>query len=388
MKKNLKPNPRAARTWVLRLAPFTVALAFTGASTAALAQNHGAHSAHDAATPPVATPATTPVPGMDHSSMPMPGNAAAADGAASAMDHGGMTMDHGSMPGMGHAPAAAQGAAGGAMPAMDHGAAPTSGGSMPGMSHGDMQMQGGSPPADARDPNGYSDGFERGSGKYSLPGVPRLQLDDQMSFANLRINRLEHAWARRGEDFTTYDLQGRIGRDFNHLVVKAGGEVARGKLQDSRTELLWGHAIAAYWDSQLGVRFDHGTGKNRTWLAAGVQGLAPYWFELDATAYLGSGGRTALRLEGSYDLLITQKLVLQPRTEWNFYGKSDRANGIGSGLANASAGLRLRYEITRQIAPYVGVEWQHSFGRTVDFVRALGGRATQTNWVAGLSFWF
>lgn len=136
------------------------------------------------------------------------------------------------------------------------------------------------------------------------------------------------------------------------------------------------------------MRFDHGTGKDRQWLAAGVQGLAPYWFELDATAYLGSGGRTALRLEGSYDWLLTQKLILQPRTEWNFYGKSDPVNAIGSGLANASAGLRLRYEITRQIAPYIGVEWQHSFGRTGDFVRASGGSATQTRWLAGLSFWF
>ncbi|HQQ71994.1 MAG TPA: copper resistance protein B [Alicycliphilus sp.] len=259
---------------------------------------------------------------------------------------------------------------------------------MGGMDQGSMPMQGGSPPADARDPNGYSDGFVRGSGKYSLAGVPPLRLDDQRSFANLKVNRLERAWARHGEDATTYDLQARIGRDFDHLVIKAEGDVAKGKLHDSRTELLWGHAIAAYWDTQLGVRLDHGAGKDRQWLAAGVQGLAPYWFELDATAYLGSGGRSALRLEGSYDLLLTQKLVLQPRTEWNFYGKSDPANAIGSGLANASAGLRLRYEVTRQIAPYVGVEWQHSFGRTRDFVRAAGDRASQTRWVAGVSFWF
>lgn len=402
MKKNLKMNRLTPHTVALRLAPVAAALILSGAATSALAQDHDAHGAHDAAAQSSAAPAAGSMAGMDHGGMPMPAGSAPAGAEAPAMNHGSMPMrgsapaanpgappmDHGVMPGMDHGTAPSQGTASGPAPAMEYGAAPASDGSMAGMGHGAMQMQGGSPPADARDPNGYSDGFERGSGKYSFTGVPRLQLGDQMSFANLRVNRLERAWARHGDNATTYDLQARIGRDFNHLVIKAEGDVAQGKLQDSRTELLWGHAIAAFWDSQLGVRFDHSTGKDHQWLAAGVQGLAPYWFELDATAYLGSGGRTALRLEGSYDWLLTQKLILQPRTEWNFYGKSDPVNAIGSGLANASAGLRLRYEITRQIAPYIGVEWQHSFGRTGDFVRASGGSATQTRWLAGLSFWF
>lgn len=336
MKKNLKMNPLAPHALALRLMPVATALILSGAAITALAQDHGA------------------MPGMDH----------------------------------GPAPAQNGAGAGATAPAMDHGAAPAHGDSMAGMDHGDMQMQGGSPPADARDPHGYSDGFERGSGKYSLPGVPRLQLDDRMSFASLRINRLERAWARHGENATTYDLQARIGRDLDHLIVKSEGDIAQGRLQDSRTELLWGHATSAYWNTQLGVRFDHGAGQDRQWLAFGVQGLAPYWFELDATAYLGSSGRTALRLEASYDWLLTRKLVLQPHTEWNFYGKSDPANDIGSGLSSASAGLRMRYEITLQIAPYVGVEWQHSFGRTGDFVRASGGRTTQTRWVVGMNFWF
>lgn len=256
------------------------------------------------------------------------------------------------------------------------------------MDHGSMQMQGGSPPADARDPNAYSEGFERGQGLHVPDGVTRLELADQHAFGNLRVNRLERAWTRHGGNFTAYDLQGRFGRDFDHLVVKAEGEVAKGKLHDSRTELLWGHAVAPYWDTQLGVRFDKGEGKNRQWLAVGIQGLAPYWFELGATAYLGNGGRTALRLEGEYDWRLTQKLALQPRTEWTFYGKNDRENGRGKGLSTATVGMRLRYDITRQITPYVGVEWQKSFGRTGDFARAEGGRVSQTRWVAGLSFWF
>lgn len=388
MKKNLAINHAVPHTLALRLASVAAALILSGAATSALAQDHGAHGGHGATAQTSPAPAAEPVAGMNHGGTPMQDDSPVANPGSPAVNHGAMPMNQGAMPGMEHGPAAAQGGADATAPAMSHGATPAPGGSMVGMDHGNMQMQGGSPPADARNPNGYSDGFERGSGKYSLTGVPRLQLGDQMSFANLKVNRLERAWARHGENATTYDLQARIGRDFNHLVVKAEGDVAKGKLQDSRTELLWGHAISAYWDSQLGVRLDHGTGKDRQWLAAGVQGLAPYWFEIDATAYVASGGRTALRLEGSYDLLLTQKLVLQPRTEWNFYGKNDPVNAIGSGLANASAGLRLRYEITRQIAPYVGVEWQHSFGRTGDFVRASGGRASQTRWVAGVSFWF
>lgn len=259
---------------------------------------------------------------------------------------------------------------------------------MHGMDHGDMRMQGGSPPADARDPHAYSGDFERGQGQHVPAGVSRLELADQHAFWALQVNRLERAWARRRSDFTAYDLQGRFGRDFDHLVLKAEGEVAGGKLQASRTELLWGHAIVAYWDTRLGVRFDQGEGRSRPWLAFGVQGLAPYWFELEATAYVGSGGRTALRLEAEYDWRLTQKLILQPKTEWNFHGQDDRANAIGKGLGSASASLRLRYEITRQIAPYVGVEWQHAFSRTADLLRASGARATQTRWVAGLSFWF
>lgn len=171
--------------------------------------------------------------------------------------------------------------------------------------------------------------------------------------------------------------------------MKAEGEVANGKLQESQTELLWGHAISTYWDTQLGIRFDHGQGvPNRKWLAFGVQGLAPYWFDIDATAYVGPSGRTALSLSAEYDLLITQRLVLQPRVEVNFYGKRDEAREIGSGLSDGTAGLRLKYQVTRQFVPYVGVEWAGKFGQTATFARDAGERARETRFVAGLSFRF
>jgi copper resistance protein B len=185
---------------------------------------------------------------------------------------------------------------------------------MAGMDHGDMKMQGGSAPADARDPNAYSDGYTLDTGKYALPGPERLRLADEHSFGAVLFDRLERVYGNDGNG-TSYDAQAWFGRNYNRLVVKAEGEYANSKLEDARTEVLWGHAIASYWDTQLGVRFDSGEGPNRTWAAFGVQGLAPYWFELDATAYVGNEGRTALRLSAEYELLLTQRLVLQPRIE-------------------------------------------------------------------------
>ncbi|MBE0612733.1 MAG: copper resistance protein B, partial [Burkholderiales bacterium] len=126
----------------------------------------------------------------------------------------------------------------------------------------------------------------------------------------------------------------------------------------------------------------------RKWLALGVQGLAPYWFEVDAAAYVGEEGRTALRLGGEYEILLTQKLILQPRVEVNFYGKSDAARDIGSGLSSAAAGLRLRYEINRQLAPYFGVERSNKLGKTADLARAAGELTGETRWVAGVRFWY
>jgi copper resistance protein B len=248
-------------------------------------------------------------------------------------------------------------------------------GATPRMDHG--SMQGGSPPPDARDPHAYSGGYTRGP----------LRLGDEHRFGSLLVDRFESV---RGRDNTAteYDLQAWYGRTYDRAVLKAEGDVDGGKLHDARTELLWGHAVAAYWDTQLGVRHDSGVKPDRNWLAVGVQGLAPYWFEVDATAYVGEGGRTALRLDAEYELLLTQKLILQPRLEANFYGKSDAARERGSGLADATAGVRLRYEIRREFAPYVGIEWAGKYGGTADFARAAGGRTRQSQLVAGVRFWF
>ncbi len=253
-----------------------------------------------------------------------------------------------------------------------------SGMDMGGMSMGAGSMQGGSAPADARDPNAYSDG-------YGFGPLPPPHMEHR--FGSLLVERLEQVHTRDNTS-TEYDMHAWYGGDYDRAWLKAEGEYDGGALRDARTELLWGHAVAAYWDTQLGVRHDSGEEPSRTWLAFGVQGLAPYWFELEATGYVGDEGRTALRVAASYELLLTQKLIMQPRVEANAYGKDDPARGLGSGVSDLTAGLRVRYEFRREFAPYVGIERVAKLGGTADFARAAGGDTQETRYVAGLRFWF
>jgi len=297
------------------------------------------------------------MPGMDHSSMDMGQASPATTDAMNGMNHGGMKQ-------------AADTQVDG-MQGMDLSA---SGGANA------VSMQGGTVPGDARDPHAYSDGYDFGP-------IPPPSMADQAYMGSLLINRLERA---RSSDntFTMYDLMGRFGKDYDQLVVKAEGDVDAGKLAEARTELLWGHAVAAFWNTQLGVRHDSGIEPDQSWLAIGVQGLAPYWFEVDVTAYVGEQGKTALRLGSEYELLLTQKLILQPRVEASVYGQSDAAKELGSGLSNFVTGVRLRYEIRREFSPYVGVEWIGKFAGTADYARAAGRRTSESRVVAGMRFWF
>jgi len=254
------------------------------------------------------------------------------------------------------------------------------------MDHGDMQMQGGSAPADARDPHAYSDGYTLTEGPYAQPGPRQLKLADEHAFWSVLGDRLEY---QEDSESTVYDVQAWYGTTYDRLVIKAEGDVADGTLEESSTELLWGHALNAYFDTQFGVRLDQfNDGKDRQWLAFGVQGLAPYWFEVDVTAYVSDDGRTALSAEAEYELLLTQKLILQPRAELNLYGKDDLDNRLGSGLSDLALGLRLRYEFSRQFSPYIGVEWTDTYGDTADYRRAAGQDTSGTQFVAGLRFWF
>ncbi|HQY48962.1 MAG TPA: copper resistance protein B [Thermomonas sp.] len=178
-----------------------------------------------------------------------------------------------------------------------------------------------------------------------------------------------------------------IGHDRGRLWLRSEGERTHGNTS-ARLEALWGKPVSAWWDVLAGVRHDRGHGPARDWLAVGVQGLAPYKFEVQATAYLGSGGRSLLHAEVEYEMLLTNKLMLQPRIEASVHGRDDRMRGIGAGLSETSAGLRLRYEIRREFAPYIGYAWAQKHGRTASLAEAAGGTANESGWVAGLRFWF
>ena len=151
--------------------------------------------------------------------------------------------------------------------------------------------------------------------------------------------------------------------------------------------LFRSHAIGPWWDLQTGVRHDF-TGPDRTYAVIGVQGLAPYLFEVDAAAFLSHKGDVTARIEAELDQRITQRLILQPRAEVNLAAQDVPELGIGSGLDKAEIGLRLRYEISREFAPYIGVEQEWKAGRSADYARAAGEDASVTNFVVGVRFWF
>ncbi|PCI68764.1 MAG: copper resistance protein CopB [Piscirickettsiaceae bacterium] len=191
-----------------------------------------------------------------------------------------------------------------------------------------------------------------------------------------------------GDDPVVIQAQGWVGNDLDKFWVKLDGERTNGKTEDLEMQFLYSQAIAPYWDMQVGWRHDTLPGPNRDWLAFGFQGLAPYFFEIDAAAFVGEGGQTVIRLEGEYEILFTQKLILTPEFEVNLYGKDDVAAGVGSGLSDIELGLRLRYEIKREFAPYIGVNWTSKYGNTADLARSVGADIEDTQFVVGIRAWF
>jgi copper resistance protein B len=182
--------------------------------------------------------------------------------------------------------------------------------------------------------------------------------------------------------------QGWLGKDLHKLWIKTDVERVDSRTQEAELQALYSQAIAPFWDVQVGVRQDFQPTPNRTWAVIGFQGLAPYFFEIDTALFVGESGRTALRLDAEYELLFTQRLILTPEIEVNFYGQNDAELGVGSGLSDIEAGLRLRYEIRREFAPYIGVNWNKSFGNTADFARNAGEEIDDLQWVIGVRAWF
>lgn len=220
--------------------------------------------------------------------------------------------------------------------------------------------------------------------------IELMDMDDTATFVKVLVNELEWQRADVGEvteNVLAWDAHAWLGGDYNKLWLETEGEHADGET-DARNELLWDRIVGRWWSAQVGVRHDAYETSDRTWFAVGIQGLAPQWFEVDATLYIGDQGRTALRTAVEYELLLTQRLILQPQFELNLYGADDPDNGIGSGLSDVELGVRLRYEIRRELAPYVGVEWSRAFGKTADFARAANREADDVRVVAGLRAWF
>ena len=214
-----------------------------------------------------------------------------------------------------------------------------------------------------------------------------MQMDDTARTAKVLFDQLE--WRNTAEgNAAVWDAWGWYGGDYNKAWLRTEGERVGGTTQNARADLVWDHIFARWWSVQAGGRLDFGEGPARTWAAIGVQGLAPDWFDTEATFYVGDQGRTAARLKMEYELLFTQRLILQPEGEANLYGKPDPARQLGSGLSDLEIGLRLRYEVRREFAPYVGVVWSRRFGGTADRVRQSGGDVSDVQFVAGLRAWF
>jgi copper resistance protein B len=211
--------------------------------------------------------------------------------------------------------------------------------------------------------------------------VGMMRMDDTARYGRVIVDQLE--WQNADHADIAWDAQAYYGGDYHKLWLKTEG-VHEEHEDDARVEALWNRIITPWWSSQVGVRQDFGEGPSRTWLALGIEGLAPQWFDVEAAIYFGEEGRTAFRAEVSYDLLLTQRLILQPQLEADVYGKDDPARRIGSGLSDIEAGLRLRYEVRRELAPYIGVHWMRRFGETAD----LAGDHGETRFVAGVRVWF
>ena len=214
-------------------------------------------------------------------------------------------------------------------------------------------------------------------------------IHDQQVHKFFLIDRLEYGDVD-GTNNYLWDAQGWIGGDYNKLWLKTEGEgpMRGGSPEDTEFQALYSRTISPFWSAQAGLRYDINPNPDRGFAVLGLQGLAPYWLETDLAAFVSEDGDASLRGEFEYELLLTQKLILQPRAEINVAVQDVPAYGIGSGLNNTEMGLRLRYEFMREFAPYIGVRWEQTYGDTKDMARAEGEATSSTAFVVGLRAWY
>ena len=223
--------------------------------------------------------------------------------------------------------------------------------------------------------------------KAAFPDVEGHAVHDQAVNFFVLLDQFEWQAAADGSGLNV-DGKEWIGRDRNRLWLRAEADSEEGRIGDAQAHVLYGRQFSRWWDIVGGIRQDFQPGPAQTWAAIGVQGLAPYWFEIQATAYVGASGRTHARFEVEYELLLTNRLVLQPLVEVEIFGKSDPERRVGAGVSTTDAGFRLRYEFRREMAPYVGVTWSNKWGKTADFAEAVGDATGGSRLVAGARLWF
>jgi copper resistance protein B len=221
----------------------------------------------------------------------------------------------------------------------------------------------------------------------AFPQIDEHQAHDTSVHSFVLFDQLE--WqSLDGGDSASWDTKGWVGGDRNRLWFRTEGDVRNAAIAATQSHVLFGRSVARWWDIVAGIRQDVRPGPEQTWAAIGIQGIAPYWFDVQATAYIGGSGRTHVRFESELDLLLTNRLVLQPLLETEIYGKADPERGFGAGLTTIDVGLRLRYELRREFAPYVGLVWSRKFFGTADFAEAAGETSAGSRLAVGIRTWF
>jgi copper resistance protein B len=220
----------------------------------------------------------------------------------------------------------------------------------------------------------------------AFPDVHGHTVHDDVIRAFVLADELE--WRAGGDrDGAHWDLDGWIGKDVQRLWFRTEGISEGDRLDEAHAHVLYGHAFAPWWEVVAGIRQDFDPGSAQTWAAGGIQGFAPYRIDLEVTGYLGGDGRTQLRVDAANDLRLTRRLIAQSRVEATLNGKTDTERLLGAGLSSMEAGLRFRYEIRRELAPYAGVVWRSAFFETADLARAAGEDVAGFQLVVGLRVW-
>lgn len=207
-------------------------------------------------------------------------------------------------------------------------------------------------------------------------------------YGQVLVEQLEYRF-QAGKDVMAWDAQAWYGGDYEKIRLKTEGAFKPGdRAEDAEVQLLYSRLVGYYWDVQAGVRHDFRPEPSRSYGVVGLQGLAPGYFEIDLNGFVSEEGDFSARLKAEYDLLITQRLILQPKAEINLAAQDVPELGVGQGLNDIELGLRLRYEFAREFAPYVGVSWHRKLGETANFARRDGEDVDEFAVLAGVRFWF